>query len=140
MNAIDLCKIRRLNNLSELYTYVIELDLEINQIKRDIKLYDYKDKVAKLQELKKEIRTLQGHLNSLIAKREKLIDRFGDLVGRCIVLRLFSELDVTYNDVEFGKIRVICRKGGFDLYVNNEKEFVESEYKKSELYKLIQCD
>lgn len=139
MNAIKLCKQLEIENISGLFDYIITNDHYINVCKKDIKLNLNFSKINELERLGHEVRLLQGHLNSIISKREKLRGIFNivvaDRLSNDLLLKTFSST----RDIEYGLIEVECKMGGFNLKSKTHNGFYDSVYRDTKLFKTIKC-
>lgn len=139
MNAIGICKQYNIENLNKLSTHIIELDIKMSYLKHDIKVNDLNNKKDELEKLKEPLKLLQGHFNSIISKREILRNKFGYFLASKLSKQLIQNTYAEIDDIEFKKVKVVCRRGGFDLITINETKFYESKYKNTEIYKIIRC-
>lgn len=140
LEARELCKQLELTTMDSLFNYVIKLDIKISYYKKDLKLSnsdEIKDDLIREMEV---VKTLQRHINKLLAIRESLTKRFNDVVARNIVKSLIVNEAGTAKDIEWAIIKVTDKKGGYSLsYRNYNPVFIECKYSDTKLYKMIKC-
>lgn len=139
-NAIDICKKHNLVNISQLFNYVLKLDYQINVIKNEMKVdLNFRNKEV-YNELQTDIKILQGHANSLVAKREILTDLFDEIIANRIIRDLMLSTISETTDIEYKHIKVVCRKGGIEIDSKYHNGYFSCIYRNTKLYKTIKCN
>lgn len=139
-NAIDLCKQYNLKTISQLFTFILKLDYKINLIKNEMKVDLNFTNKNQFDDLQLTIKILQGHANSLVAKRELLTDLFDEVLAKRIVRDLMLNVSAETNDVEYKNVRVVCKKGGVEIQSGTHNGYFPCQYRNSKLYRAIKCN